>query len=87
VELPSLHYLFTMSLNQTDSSISEAMSFYIEDSQLKCAPFGIKGAPETILVYDGVYPNSLDSWQHVSCTYDRDIAVTGQHLAFNTDQV
>lgn len=54
--LPKPNYLFTMGLKQS-TSINEAMSIYIDkDGLLKCAPFGLSAAPETILVYEGVYP-------------------------------
>lgn len=62
------------------------MTIYIDtDGLLKCAPFGMKASKDTILVYDGINPYTYDSWQHVSCIYDRDSTVTGQYLAFNTD--
>lgn len=76
-----------MGLKQKETT-NEAMTIYIDnDGLLKCAPFGLGGAKESILVYEGVYPYEINSWQHVSCVYDRDSTVTGQHLAYNPDQL
>ena len=49
------NYLFTMGLKQ-NLITNEAMTIYIDnDGLLKCAPFGLGGAKESILVYEGVY--------------------------------
>lgn len=86
-DLPSPNYLFTMAV-QNNGVAKEAMTVFIDtDGLLKCAPFGVDSSRETILVYGNVRPTEIDAWQHVSCIYDRDSAITGQHLAFNTDSV
>lgn len=84
--MPSPNYLFSMSSSRPDGSTSESMAIFIDkDGLLKCAPFGTDSDPATILVYEGVIPNQINSWQHVSCIYDRDRAVSGEHLAFNSN--
>jgi len=64
------------------------MAIYVENGELKCAPFGFQNGepknPESILTYSGIRPLEEAKWQHISCIYLNQRYVKGQYLAINT---
>ena len=63
----------------------DVMAIYVEDGVLKCAPFGRCMDPTSELVFEGINPLTIDSWQHISCSFARRKYIKGQFLAVNMD--
>ena len=61
------------------------MAIYVEDSRLKCAPFGYGKDADSVLTYGAIDPFAVDSWQHISCIFYRNKYVKGQYLAINME--
>lgn len=51
------------------------MDIYVEDNQLKCAPFGRAGNADTVLTFEGIDPLRTEEWQHIAC-----ILVTNRYV-------
>lgn len=66
------------------------MAIYVENEELKCAPFGFVDGqpkdPDSILTYKGVNPLKVYEWQHISCVYLRQKYIKGQYLALSLDK-
>ena len=90
-------YLFMMDgrsegkpLQQQDGFSTNVMAIFVEDSQLKCAPFGFTDSggfkdPDSVLTFKGINPLTETKWQHISCIYKREHFVKGVYLAINLD--
>lgn len=55
---------------------TNVMAIYVENDELKCAPFGFTRDgnlkdESTVLTYKGVNPLKEKKWQHISCIYSR----------------
>ena len=67
------------------------MAIYVENGELKCAPFGFDQKtgelkdPTTVLTYTGVNPLTEEKWQHITCIYLQNKYVKGQYLAINLE--
>lgn len=68
-----------------DKIAKDAMAIYVEDQQLKCAPFGYGKDEDSVLTYGTIDPLTVDSWQHISCIFYRNKYVKGQYLAINME--
>jgi hypothetical protein len=55
-------------------------TIFIENGELKCAPFGIE--ENHILVYEGISPLTEKRWQHVSCGFHQMQVIHGEYLAY-----
>ena len=60
-----------------------AMTIYVENGKLKCAPFGLN--IDIKVEYEGVDLFNTDKWQHISCIFSNERYVKGQYLAVNLD--
>lgn len=51
------------------------MVIYVEDNEMKCAPFGFLNGElkdkESVLTYKDVNPLIIEGWQHISCILSR----------------
>ena len=61
---------------------TNVMSIYVENNELKCAPFGfVNGTesrdPESVLTFKGINPLEVSEWQHISCVFLRQKYVKG----------
>ena len=51
------------------------MVIYVEEEELKCAPFGfVDGEPkdeDSVLTFEGLNPLAVREWQHITCIFVR----------------
>ena len=66
------------------------MVIYVEDNEMKCAPFGFLNGElkdkESVLTYKDVNPLIVEGWQHISCILTRQKFVKGQYLQVDLDE-
>ena len=85
-----LTYLYVMQ-GQTDANAignvaQDTMLIYVENGELKCAPFGDASGPiGEPLVFTGINPFAVSEWQHITCIYVQQKYVKGQYLAIDID--
>ena len=96
---PAQKRTFLFMMNGRADGISESqlsifsfntMVIYVEDDEMKCAPFGFVDGevkdPDSLLTYKGVNPLKVSKWQHISCIFVRQKFVKGQYLAVDLDE-
>lgn len=76
-----LTYLFRME----DQDRKRAMDIYVENNELKCAPFGQTSDAGTVLNYEGIDPLRTKEWQHITCILVNDRYVKGQYLKIDIE--
>jgi len=79
-----------ISVQQLELFSFNSMVIYVENNELKCAPFGFVDGElkdeESVLTYSGVNPLLVSEWQHISCMFKRQKYVKGQYLKVNFDE-
>lgn len=86
-------YLFMMAGAEGDENLTtqvakNSMEIYVENKQLRCAPFGRpKDDDDTlkdVLIFGDINPFATDTWQHITCIFVKDRFVKGQYMAADT---